>query len=240
MLPHNKLTFIRNRHRSRELREFRDLVEVYFDRSERDSDDVAMDWHGAQEARAQINRMLPRIIRIVKAAGIGGPSWSDAVTDPGVVLGRVDVLHRIFTARYGDGVDQEIFDVLDMALGVYDGDQAVAFIRTINPIFYLGRFIAWLTRGPRSLFGFGRRPPAVREADLARLEAVVSRLADVEGLIDSRFAALQDRQAERQAEQSRRLEELAERLDFAERVLARQEPQKRLESPKEHGVSTPV
>jgi hypothetical protein len=39
-------------------------------------------------------------------------------------------------------------------------------------------------------------------------------------LLDERFAAMQDRQAARHAEQSRLLAELAERLDFTERVVA--------------------
>lgn len=75
----------------RELRRFREAVETYFERSERDVNDVPMDWQGAQAARSRIDQMLPRI---------------------------VEVLQRIFSARLGDGLDQEIFDVLDTAVGV--------------------------------------------------------------------------------------------------------------------------
>ena len=38
MKPHNHLTIVRNRYRVRELRAFRDLVEVYFQQSARDAD----------------------------------------------------------------------------------------------------------------------------------------------------------------------------------------------------------
>lgn len=242
MLPHTQLTIIRNRHRARELREFRNRVEVYFERSERDADDMVMDWEGARAARADINRMLPRIIRIVRAAGIGGPLASQTVTDPGVGVGRADVLERIFTVRYGDGVDQEIFDVLDMAIGVYDSDVALSLLRTINPLYYAGRLLSFLGRGPRRAFtaiGFGRGP-AHDAARLARLEALASRLGDVEDLIGRRFAALQDHQSRYRADQVRQVAELAERLDFIERVLARPDEPRRIPSRQEQEPITPL
>ncbi len=224
MLPHDKLTLIRNRHRARELREFRRWVELYFERSEPDPDGVPADWAGAQEARAQLNRKLPRVLQLVRAAGIGGGGAPDpSATDPGPGLGRVDVLQRIFTARYGDGVDQEILDLLDMALGVYDSDLPLAALRTVNPLFYAGRILAFLGRGPRRFLrtlGFGARP-RIPDARLAHLEALALRLEEAEHLVETRFAALQDRQARQQSEQARQLAELAERLDFVERVLTR-------------------
>ena len=108
MKPHDQLTIIRNRHRARELRLFREVVETYFERSERDVNDMPMDWEGAQAARSRINQMLARVIQIVRAAGVGGSAGASAVTDPGPALGRVEVLQRIFSVRTGDGLDQVI------------------------------------------------------------------------------------------------------------------------------------
>ena len=142
MKPHDQLTIVRNLHRARELRLFRDLVESYFERSERDVNDVPMDWEGAQAARSRINQMLARVIQIVGAAGLGGSVGTAATTDPGPALGRVEVLQRIFSARYGDGLDQEIMDVLDMALGVYEGGRFMALARTIC----ITRGSIWLIR----------------------------------------------------------------------------------------------
>jgi len=244
--PHDQLTIVRNLHRSRELRLFRDLVEIYFIRSERDADDVPMDWEGAQAARSRINQMLPRVIQMVRAAGLGGPVGSAATTDPGLALGRVEVIQRIFSAaRYVDGLDQEILDILDMALGVYEDGRLMAAVRTINPLHYAATALGFLARLPRRVLaalGVRRRLPASRlgAAELARLEDAAARLAETEELIDSRLAAAQDRQALRYAEFSRQLAELAERLDFAERVLARQPPVKRLDAPEENKITTPV
>jgi len=245
MKPHDQLTIVRNLHRARELRRFRDLVETYFERSERDVNDVPMDWEGAQAARSRINQMLPRVIQIVRAAGLGGSVGTAATTDPGPALGRVEVLQRIFSARCGDGLDQEIIDVLDMALGVYEGGRFTALARTINPLHYAATALAFLARAPRRILaalGLWRHPRASRlgAADLARLESVAARLAEAEELIDTRLAVVLDRQALRHADYSRDLAELAERLDFAERMLARQEPLKRLDAPEVSDISTPV
>lgn len=245
MKPHDQLTIVRNRHRAKELRLFRELVETYFVRSERDVNDVPMDWEGAQAARSRINQMLPRVIEIVRAAGLGGSVGTAAITDPGVALGRVEVLLRIFSAREGDGLDQEIFDVLDMALGVYEGGRFLALARTINPLHYAATALTFLARMPRRILaalGLWRYPRTSRlgAADLARLEAGGAGLVEAEELIETRLAAIQDRQAMRHAEYSRQLAELAERLDFAERVLSRQRPLERPAAPEESDIPTPV
>jgi hypothetical protein len=244
MKPHDHLTIIRNLHRARELRVFRDLVEDYFERSRRDEDDLPMDWDGAQRARAHINRMLPRIIRVVRAAGIDGSTTSPIRTDPGPTLGRVEVLQHIFTARYTDGIEQEVFDVLDMALGVYDADRMVALLRTVSPFHYLATALRFLARVPRSALGaLGWRRealPQISASDLAQLKALTARLSEVEELIDARCATLQDRQALRLAENARQLAELAERLDFAERVLAQPRQVERLPAPERSDLVTPV
>src|SRR4026209_327475 len=172
--PHDQLTLVRNLHRSRELRLFRDLVEIYFIRFERGANDVPMDWEGAQAARSRINQMLPRVIQMVRAAGLGGPVGSAATTDPGLALGRVEVIQRIFSARYVDGLDQEILDILDMALGVYEDGRLMAAVRTINPLHYAATALSFLARLPRrvlAVLGVRRRLPASRlgAAELARL-----------------------------------------------------------------------
>ena len=51
MKPYHKLTIVRNRHRVRDLRIFRKLVEAYFQRSEYDTDGILVDWEETQAAR---------------------------------------------------------------------------------------------------------------------------------------------------------------------------------------------
>ena len=242
MKPCDKLTIVRNRHRARDLRRFRELVETYFERAEYYTDGQPVDWEGAQAARSQINRMLPRLIQIVHATGLHAPTAS--TTDPGPTVADVKILRNIFGVRDADGTEQEILDVIDMALGVYEASRFTALARTVNPFHYAVTALAFLASLPRrGLTALGlwpqRRAPRIRPEDVARLEAVASRLGDAEELIEMRFAEMRDQQAQQFAENTRELEELAERVDFAERVLAQQRPVNALEPPDKNVVVTP-
>ncbi len=225
MIGHNDLTSFRNRHRAREIREFRALVEDYFLRLAADTDGLPVDWDGAQAVRSRIHQMLPRIIQVVRAAGLEG--WAAPhmmTTDPGPPLGRVDALQRIFSPRYASGGEQEILDILDMALGVYDAGQISALVRSVSPFHYTAVALSWMARLPRRVvraLGLSRRPSRQAvSAEVARLEAIAARLGDIDQLVEARLASLDDRQVPRLADQGRQLAELAERLDFAERMLA--------------------
>ncbi len=243
MIPYDKLTILRNRSRIRDLRVFRELVERYFEQAEYVAEDLPVDWQGARAARSQINRMLPRVIQVVHAAGLDGPGHT---ADLRPLVADVTILRNIFGARYVDGTEQEVLDIIDMALGVYEAGRFNALVRTVNPFHYALRALAYVASVPRrALTALGlwpqhSRPPRIRAEDVARLEAVASRLADAEGLIERRFAEMRDRQSQHLAAYARQLEDLHERLDFTERVLAQREPLKRIKSPDEKEVITPV
>ena len=242
---YHQLTIIRNRSRVQELWQFRDMVEAYFARSERDEHGVPIDWEGAQAARSRINQMLPRIMQVVHAAGLGAAARHPATTNPSPSVGRVDVLERIFSASYANGLDQEILDVIDMAIGAYDADRFAAMIRTVNPLHYAGAILAFIARVPRRILtaiglGGGRRAAALGPADVARLEVAAARLAEVEDVIDARIATALDRVAQRHADDARQIDELTERLDFAERLMAGQPMTPSINAPRPSGMTTPT
>lgn len=228
MKPHDKITILRNRHRVRELRDFRELVEVYYERASYDEDDLLMDWEGAQAARSEINQRLPRIIQIVLAAGFGGRDLNNNL--PGPPAGGVEVLRSIFNARYTDGAHQEVLDTIDMARGVYEAGRFSALARTFNPFHYLFSALGAVAQLPgralRSVFGPSRR-------------SVRSR-AQAEDLIETRFAEMREWQERQFNDATEQLTELAERLDFAERLLSERREEPRLRAPHNEGVSTPV
>ncbi len=243
MKPYDKLTILRNRRRVRDLRIFRELVETYFDRSQ--DDEVAglpADWEGAQYARSQINQMLPRVIQVVDAAGLGD---STSTGDRYAAVGNVEVLREIFSPRFAHGTGQEILDVIDMALGVYEATHFEALVRTVNPIHYALTALSFVAGLPRrilvaiGLWPGGSRGLRPRADQMMRLETIASQLTRTADAIEMRFAELQELQSRQFAETSNQMTELAERLDFAERVLA-QRPMKRLKSPGEKDVVTPA
>ena len=242
MKPYDKITIIRNRHRARDLRIFRELVQTYFERSERLTDDMLADWEGARAARSEINQMLPRVIQIVRAARL------EALTNfrSGAEGAEVEILRNIFSPRYADGADQEILDLIDMALGIYEASRFNALARTINPFHYTFAALGWVAQVPQRVFTavgilpLRPRAPRIEEETLTRLEAVVSRLANADQLVESRLAEMRDRQAQQNAKNAGQIEDIAERLDFAERVMSQQQSIKRLNAPNENDVVTPV
>lgn len=243
MNPYNKITIVRNRHRVRDLHVFREFVQAYFERPEYDTDGLQVEWDNRQATRAQINQMLPRVVQVVNAAGLGAAA---TVTNPGVGVGNPDAVQNIFTARYANTDGQEILDVLDMAIGVYEGGRFAAMARTANPFFYAARILGFVIGLPRMFFAtlgfpsFRSRPANIEEKGVVRLEAVTSRLAQAEELIEMRIAEIHERYGHQLAQSADQIAELAERLDFAERMLTQQRPMIPLESPATSDVATPV
>jgi hypothetical protein len=138
----------------------------------------------------------------------------------------VAILQDIFSPRYGPGAYDEILDVLDMTLGVYDAGFYSAVIRTVNPLHYLGTvltFVAGLPRRALATLGLVRPrvEPATPEA-LRRVEAALARLDGVEEVLDRRFAELREWQSRVSADGGQQVTDVAERVDFLERVLAQQ------------------
>jgi hypothetical protein len=62
----------------------------------------------------------------------------------------------------------------------------------------------------------------------------------MEDLIDTSFAEMRDRQMQQYGENAEQLVDLAERLDFAERVIAQQRPIGRMKPRNENDVATPA
>jgi len=244
MLPYDKLTIIRNRWRARDLRIFRDLVEAYFEGAEYAADDLPIDWEATRKARAQINRMLPRVLEIMYAARLGVPQSDGTYSAPAAA--NVKVVRNIFRGPYQEGTEQEILDVVDMAIGIHDASWISALIRTVNPLHYAATLLTFVAKIPgrafSAIFHLPRHSGAqmLREIGVDRLEAVVSRLGNLEELIEAGFADVRDRQSRQYVESADQLADLADRLDFAERMIAEQSPSPRLQPHGENGVATPV
>jgi len=238
--PYDRLTIIRNRHRVRDLRLFRARVRAYFEQFEYDVQDLPIDWDSVRTARAEIHRMLPRIAQIVRAADLGA-STAGSMRSP--AARAVEILHDIFSPRYAEGEYQEILDVIDMAIGVYDASRYGALLRTVNPFYYVAtalRFLAGLPRGGLVAIGV-LRPLGERRRpiDAAGLDAAATRLAGIEGLLDRRFGEMREWQSRLFSEQAGQLTDVAERMDFLERVLAQRVPAQRLKAG-DRKASTPA
>jgi hypothetical protein len=240
MLPYNRITILRNRARAHDLRTFRARVQRYFEQLEYEAEDPLVDREERQSARADINRLFPRIVQVVRAAELG----LAAPPSSGNPAGRaVEVLHDIFSPRYGPGVYDEILDVIDMALGVYDANLGAAWVRTINPFHYLMTALAFVAGLPRrALVAVGILRPQMEGTglwDRGRSDTTLSRPDATGQLIESRFAEMREWQSRLFADHANQVMELAERLDFLERVLAQRQPVEQLK-PGEKKQVTPA
>ena len=242
VIPYDKLTIVRNRHRARTLGQFRDVVEIYFDRTAYLTDEHRIDWEGTRAARAQINRMLPRVIEIVTAAGLGAGS-----AGPGPRGKGADALRHIFDARDPARTEEEILDLIDMTMGVYQANQLSAAWRTVNPLHYVGVALGFVLGLPRkgleALGVVGRATtttPQLQAEHVTRLVAVADRLADGQDSIETRLAEIAERQERRLAENADHLADLAERLEFAERVMVQQKQLAPATPSEDEEAATPV
>ena len=83
---------------------------------------------------------------------------------------------------------------------MYEASRFGALARTVNPLYYVGTLLGFVFGLPKQFFnalGFGRPShlPRIQAEDVKRLEAVASRLAETEDLIEMRFSELRERQA---------------------------------------------
>jgi hypothetical protein len=242
MIPYDKLTIIRNRYRASELARFREVVELYFERTEYVTDEHHLDWEGVRAARAQINRMLPRVIQIVNAAGLSARNAGTSSRNRGV-----DGIRNIFDARDAGRAETEILDLIDMAMGVYQANQFSALWRTVNPFHYAGVALGFVLGLPRQglealgVVGRGSATmPLLQAEHVTRLEDVANRLADGQDSIETRLAEIADRQERRLSENADQLADLAERLEFAERMMAQQKPAIPATTSEDEDAVTPV
>jgi hypothetical protein len=242
MIPYDKLTIIRNRHRAHDLARFREVVELYFERTEYQTDEHQLDWEGARAARAQINRMLPRIIQIVNAAGLSTRNAGTGPRNRGV-----DAIRNIFDARDAGRSEEEVLDLVDMAMGVYQANHFGAWWRTVNPFHYAGVALGFVLGLPRQgleaigLVGRGSATmPLLQAEHVTRLEDVATRLTDGQDSIETRLAEMADRQERRLSENADQVADLAERLEFAERMIAQQKPVNPAGASEDEEVVTPV
>ena len=138
-----------NTWRLRVLGEFRNDVVSYFDNSKYEwMYERRIEEADAEQARQRINSTLDQAQRIIAAAGISELiTW----TPPPAVGGNVQQIHvflNLFELHRFHIEPQYAVDLIERALGVYQSDSRAAFLRTINPFWWLFRGFLWFARFP--------------------------------------------------------------------------------------------
>jgi hypothetical protein len=154
MSYYTKLLPWENSRRLTKLAEFRDLVIQYFDNSRAEwMVDERIEKPEAGAARVDINRMMDEVHDILLYSGINP---SIRYTPPAVIGGyiqNIDLVQNIYNLHRFRISPNNLLDFIDRAIGIYERNERAAFLRAINPFFYLGLVFDFVARIPFVLVG---------------------------------------------------------------------------------------
>jgi hypothetical protein len=143
-----------NNKRIEKLAEFRGLVIEYFNNSRVEwMADERIEKPQAEQARIKINRMMDKIHETIMYAGINP---SVRYTPPPAVGGyiqNVDLVQNIFNMHRFHIAPNNLLDFIDRAIGIYENNARAAFLRAINPLFYIGFVFDVVAHVPFVLMG---------------------------------------------------------------------------------------
>ena len=113
----------------------------------------------AKEARYDLNRLREEIHSIILNSEVD-PSFS--WTRPAAAGGddmEIDLIEDLFNIDQFDIGPSNVLGIIDKTIGQYDSNRKSAFIRTLNPFFYIGVALDTISDLPFiviGLFGFNR------------------------------------------------------------------------------------
>ena len=160
MRYYTKILVWENKRRLNKLREFRPLMIRYFNNSRVGFGGGRVEDSAAKEARREINLLRDEIHSIILNSGID-PSFS--WTPPAAVGDdetEIDLIEDVFNLDQFDIGPNNLLDLIDRAIGIYDSNCKSAFIRTFNPFFYLGLVLDTISDLPFiaiGILGFNRQ-----------------------------------------------------------------------------------
>ena len=146
-----------NARRRHVLEEFHDDVVSYFNNLVHNEDSWMVEGQientDAVLARQRINHTVDQAQRIIRAAGIAQIiKWTPPPQVGGYVQ-QIDVLPNLFELTSFQIPHTRAVDLIERALGVYQSDRPAAFRRTINPLWWLFRWLLWFARIPFVFLG---------------------------------------------------------------------------------------
>ena len=144
------ITFRENRARLKLLKEFLDLVIIYFDNSTLNMMDGShSERQEAGEARAAINLIMKRAYKIIRLADIKTATASTPLFAVGGKSQNIDLILNIFNLGRNDIPPHAAIDYIERAIDVYKADKVFSFVRTINPFFWISVLLGHIAGGLR-------------------------------------------------------------------------------------------
>lgn len=136
------ITFRENSLRLKMVREFRDLVAVYFENSTLNMmNGIYNENQDALEARTEINLILKEIYEVIRLAGIKTSAASTSSLAHGRKGNNIDLIMNIFNLGRNEIPPEAAMEYIDDAIDVYKSNRLPSFIRTLNPFFWIKAFL---------------------------------------------------------------------------------------------------
>lgn len=136
---YKKIPVWENNRRLNKLYEFRELILKYFNNSRYEwMADGRIEENDARKARVAINRSMDEVHDIVLCSGIN-PSitWTPPPAVGGYIQ-YIDLLQNVFNLHTFQVEPNNILDIIDRSIGIYESNRMASIIRAFNPIFYIG------------------------------------------------------------------------------------------------------
>ena len=154
MKHYKKITSWDNTARIKSLQYFRSLVQKYFFEMKKvnsEKDKLVV--------REEINKYLYKINDIVRKSDVQ-PHFSGTTAFQIASYKKMNIILNIFNIQYYNIPPQSIIDIIDSAIGIYEGNGNASLFRTINPFYWLLLFFDFVLSIPFIFiekFGFNRR-----------------------------------------------------------------------------------
>lgn len=179
MRKYSDLPFWGNIIRSRQLEKYQSRIQEYFNLVDYDDLERAIiDNQESKKIRRLLNKQAGAIEIYIIETGLSPCLTHIDAPAMGSRATRVNVIDNLFNLQYFDIEPQEVIDIIDRALGVYEKDFAKSVIRAINPIFWLGRILELISSIPFYLLGrIGFNQQKLEESFIGRLVKLVIKVA---------------------------------------------------------------
>ncbi len=128
MQLYNQISCWENRRRVRRLKELRNAIVRYFENESSTLNNLAL--------RTTINLMIVSSERMIRAAGI--PTTVHSYNPRTTSSVAIDLLGSVWNLDQFRITEQEVIDMVERAIGVYEEDYSASWLRTFNPLHWLG------------------------------------------------------------------------------------------------------
>jgi hypothetical protein len=152
VLWYKKRTIFGNLICQKKLYAFRSDLVTYFSNLEHDYASEIVENSTAKQIRSKINRSLSEAHDILAGSEI---SMNLTYTPPAMIGGyiqNIDLVANVFNLHRYMIEPNNLLDLVDRAIGVYESDQKLALVRTFNPLFWFVRLLDALVSIPFLFF----------------------------------------------------------------------------------------